>query len=73
MVTLIICRVKLQKDIRREMIHVYRLHCTLGDKTALSVESSMQDISLEEVNNIFPDHCLSTVVFLGKIYLLLFA
>lgn len=55
------------------MIHVYRLHCTLGDKTVLSVESSMQDISLEEVNNIFPDHCLSTVVFLGKIYLLLFA
>lgn len=61
MVTLIICLPKLQKEIRREMIHVYHLHCTLGDKTVLSVESSMQDIPLEEVNNFFPDHRLSTV------------
>lgn len=58
----VLCRHNL--DIRREMIHVYRLHCTLGDKTVLSVESSMQDISLEE------GECIDVKLTSDKIWIL---
>ncbi|KAG5228130.1 nuclear pore complex protein [Salix suchowensis] len=58
----VLCRHDL--EIRREMIHVYHLHCTLGDKTVLSVESSMQDIPLEE------GECIDVKLTSDKIWIL---
>jgi hypothetical protein len=36
-----------------EMIYVYGLHCSFSDRTVLMLEPSVQNLSLEEVNNWF--------------------
>ncbi|KAH9684268.1 nuclear pore complex protein NUP160 [Citrus sinensis] len=38
----------LMKEVGTEMIYVFSLHCKLGDKLLLSLESSIQDIPLDE-------------------------